>query len=560
MFEPGDVIDRNYGVIERLAMGGAGVTYLVRALDDAGEPSGPKIALKMLFTARDHGAYLRRLSTEAQILQELQHPNIVQYLGFVHRTGQSPYLLTQFEEGGSLLDHMRRVGKLGIRECASVGRQVCWALEKGHAQGIIHRDLKPENLLLEAITEKGSTPTVRVADFGIAKVSGSLSSGLTRAGAFVGTPQYAAPEQFVGDPASDKADIYALGAVMMFLLTARPLVADAHTLASEDVYTRLLDALPPQIQLDGESPDDVERFNQVLARAMAISPDERCSVGELDRMLAALLDNRDPTAPVMSLSTDNPTSSIPLTVFSDDGGGRTAGGLDMPVLAASPTPTARDIVEPDDDRQDEPLSAPSEPDATPPPPVGDSTGTLPLLFFLAGTVLAALVGLGIMFWPASETAHQEDPLADVLAEPISEAPEKEVPVVAALEEEVSEEPVPTPPPEVKEEPPRQAPVRPAPAPERVLDAVANPEKGATARRAADRAFRRNAQVIRRNCPDAVGQTIEVEAVVGRDGRIQSARPVNRTRPAFKCVADNMLRVKSGSRLTIATKVRLDVRP
>ena len=97
----GDVIDRNYEVIERLAFGGAGVTYLVRALDDQGHMSGPKMALKLLLASRDHGAYLRRLSTEAQILQELHHPNIVEYLGFVHRTGHSPYLLTAFEEGGN---------------------------------------------------------------------------------------------------------------------------------------------------------------------------------------------------------------------------------------------------------------------------------------------------------------------------------------------------------------------------------------------------------------------------------------------------------------------------
>ena len=59
------------------------------------------IALKLLFANRDSGAYLRRLATEAQILQALHHPNIVEYLGFVHRTGQSPYLLTQLRRAGA---------------------------------------------------------------------------------------------------------------------------------------------------------------------------------------------------------------------------------------------------------------------------------------------------------------------------------------------------------------------------------------------------------------------------------------------------------------------------
>ncbi len=196
MYGPGDMIDRTYRVSRRLAMGGAGVTYLVRSVGDDGNESGPQIALKLLFARRDSGAYLRRLATEAQIIQELHHPNIVEYLGFVHRTGQSPYLLTRFEEGGSLLDHMKRVGTMGVREAAAVGRQVCMALEKGHMQGITHRDLKPENLLLCENTPKGGVPNIRVADFGIAKVTGSIGAGLTRMGAFVGTPQYAAPEQY----------------------------------------------------------------------------------------------------------------------------------------------------------------------------------------------------------------------------------------------------------------------------------------------------------------------------------------------------------------------------
>jgi serine/threonine protein kinase len=557
MFEPGDVIDRNYQVVERLAMGGAGVTYLVRALDDDEKPTGPKIALKLLFTARDHGAYLRRLSTEAQILQELQHPNIVQYLGFVHRTGKSPYLLTQFEEGGSLLDHMRRVGTLDIRDVASVGRQVCWALEKGHAQGIIHRDLKPENLLLETVTLKGAVPIIRVADFGIAKVSGSLASGLTRAGAFVGTPQYAAPEQFVGDPASDKADIYALGAVMVFMLTARPLVQDAHQLASEDVYTRLLDSLPPTIQGKNDTVEDNRRFNQILIRAMAINPDERCSVGELDRMLAALLEDRDPQAPVMTLSAEVPVASIPLSVFSDESGGLTVSGLVDQEIVGNPTPTIRDptieiatmssplVVKSPLSTKDSGREPPAQS-----PVVDRMSGVLGLKLFLVCTVLAALglCALGWMLYESSESpvVPVEEPTGE-LVEALSVQPVVEEPVAAAES-----------PPE--EEGASKEETRAPPVTQQVLDAVRNPSQGEDARRAAGRAFKRNAQTIRRNCPEAVGQRIEIETVVGISGRIQWARPLVRTRPEFKCVTDNMKRVQSGSRLKIATKVRLHVQP
>lgn len=288
MYQPGDVIDRTYRVSRRLALGGAGITYLVRALGDDDEETGPWIALKLLFANRDSGAYLRRLATEAQILQTLHDPHIVEYLGFVHRTGQSPYLLTRFEEGGSLIDHMRRVGTMGVRETAAVAHQICLALHKGHAQGIIHRDLKPENLLLRSETPKGAVPQIRVADFGIAKVEGGIGGAMTRTGAFVGTPQYAAPEQFMGAPASDKADVYSLGAVMVFLMTGRPLVPKAHTMAAEDVYAALEALMPPGIQRQSDSPEDCEAMNHILGACMAMDPGHRCSVAEAGRMLAAL--------------------------------------------------------------------------------------------------------------------------------------------------------------------------------------------------------------------------------------------------------------------------------
>lgn len=294
MYQPGEVIDRNYYVEKTLALGGAGVTYLVRGLDEAGQPVDPLIALKLLFASRDHGAYLQRLATEAQILQQLDHPHIVEYLGFVHRSGHSPYLMTGFEHGGSLLDHMRRVGTLSIKAAASIGRQVCWALEKGHSRHIIHRDLKPENMLLTAVSGKGEDVHVRVADFGIAKVQGSLGSGLTRSGAFVGTPQYAAPEQFIGTPATGAADVYSLGAVLVFLMTARPVIKKAHLAAPEDIYLQLQDRLPATVQRNKDPEDDNRRMNTILAQVMQFDPELRCSVEQLDRMLEALLEDRDP--------------------------------------------------------------------------------------------------------------------------------------------------------------------------------------------------------------------------------------------------------------------------
>ncbi|MEC8425757.1 MAG: serine/threonine-protein kinase, partial [Myxococcota bacterium] len=211
IYSAGEVFDRTYRIHRMLAVGGAGVTYIARELDADEMETGPRLALKILLAARDQGPYVRRLATEAQIIQELDHPNIVQYLGFVHRSGHSPYLITRFEAGGSLLDHMQRVGTLSVKQAAVIGRQICRALEKGHERGIVHRDLKPENVLLSEPVAANEEPVIRVADFGIAKVTGSLGSGITRIGTFVGTPNYAAPEQFVGGAVSEMADVYSVG-------------------------------------------------------------------------------------------------------------------------------------------------------------------------------------------------------------------------------------------------------------------------------------------------------------------------------------------------------------
>src|SRR5688500_6240776 len=112
LLAPGDLLDRHYHIVRALAVGGAGITYLAREIDRHGNAVPPDLAVKLLYTQRASGPFLRRLSNEAQILQELSHPHIVQCRGFVHRVGQEPYLVTLFEHGGSLAGHVEDVGRL----------------------------------------------------------------------------------------------------------------------------------------------------------------------------------------------------------------------------------------------------------------------------------------------------------------------------------------------------------------------------------------------------------------------------------------------------------------
>src|SRR5688572_28776308 len=169
VLDTGDVLDRRYQVERCLAVGGAGLTYLARELDTNDQPIGPRVAIKVLYNARASGPFLRRLSTEAQILQELAHDNIVELRGFVHRAGQEPYLVTRFEEGGSLAQHVERVGHLSARVSAAILRQILVGLDVAHQRGVVHRDLKPDKVLLSEETAGDVVPRIRVADFGIAK-------------------------------------------------------------------------------------------------------------------------------------------------------------------------------------------------------------------------------------------------------------------------------------------------------------------------------------------------------------------------------------------------------
>jgi serine/threonine-protein kinase len=292
LLEDGAVIDRTYRVHRRLAIGGAGVTYLGREVGEGEAEVGPLLALKVLYQQRDQGPYLRRLATEAQILQGLNHPQIVECRGFVQRAGHSPYLVTRFEAGGSLLDHIRRVGILPPRAAAGVAMQVCDALAVSHRQGVIHRDLQPENVLLEAEVPRTTVPNIRVADFGIAKVFGGVGDRLTRVGAFIGTPQYAAPEQFDGMAPEPATDVYAVGALLYFCLTARPVADFMSELDIEDQREHLVRHLPPVVK-NVESPE-VPWINETLAAAMTPDPGDRLAIDVMAERLHKIALGEDP--------------------------------------------------------------------------------------------------------------------------------------------------------------------------------------------------------------------------------------------------------------------------
>lgn len=277
----GQLLDRHYRIEKALAVGGAGITYLAQEVDAEGKPHPPDLAIKLLYRARATGQFLSRLANEARILQELDHPHIVRCLGFVHRAGQEPYLVTFFERGGSLADHVSAHGPLRPEVAGQILKQILKALDVAHQREVVHRDLKPDNVLLEHKVGPDEIPHVRVADFGIAKVTGGVSSKLTRVGAFLGTPEYAAPEQFEGSTPSSATDVFAAGALFYFLLVGRPPFEFSQRHDIEQSYTEMLDQLPIQLPSGSTETGTRDWAQMVLDGCMVAAPEGRARIKDL---------------------------------------------------------------------------------------------------------------------------------------------------------------------------------------------------------------------------------------------------------------------------------------
>jgi serine/threonine-protein kinase len=209
-FLPGERFGE-YTILEPLGRGGMAAVYKA-------ERHGEVCALKRPLPAfLDEQEFLERFLREAELGRSLHHPNIVRILerGAV---GGIPYFTMELVTGETLQQHLRRAVP-EPRAAAAIVVQVAEALDYAHLKGVVHRDLKPSNI---AVLEDG---TVRVMDVGIARAR--RFAGLTVTGAFLGSPEYVAPEIIDGRGADARSDLYSLGVVLYEALTGRrPFAAD----------------------------------------------------------------------------------------------------------------------------------------------------------------------------------------------------------------------------------------------------------------------------------------------------------------------------------------------
>jgi serine/threonine protein kinase len=206
----GQLISGRYRLQTVLGRGGMATVW--RGVD---ERLGRSVAVKLLDKADTADpAMLQRFDREARTAGSLTHPNIVAVYD-VGRDNGVPYLVMELIDGTSLATLLAG-GPLPVDKAVDVARQICDALAVAHAQGVVHRDIKPANILLT------TTGTVKVCDFGIARLIHQHQTDLTAPHTAIGTSGYMAPEQASGAVVDARADLYALGCVLYAMLTGHP--------------------------------------------------------------------------------------------------------------------------------------------------------------------------------------------------------------------------------------------------------------------------------------------------------------------------------------------------
>lgn len=208
----GTIIGQRYEIISEIAHGGMGAVYKAKHLHMA-----KLVAIKVLRDEQLASSGLKRFELEAQAASSLNHPNltVVHDFGFTDR--HRPYLVMDFVDGQTLDAAIKRDGPLTSEQALPIFKQICEGLAYAHAKGIVHRDLKPSNIILADTAcgaGAGSTPTVRIVDFGIAKLTEHEGQNLTQTGEICGSPYYMSPEQSLGQKIDARSDIYSLGCLM----------------------------------------------------------------------------------------------------------------------------------------------------------------------------------------------------------------------------------------------------------------------------------------------------------------------------------------------------------
>jgi serine/threonine protein kinase len=275
-----------YKDLTLLGAGGMGAVY--RAYDPSLDRT---VALKLVLLSPGHSEhnpeYLVRFEREAKAIARLSHPNIVQVYDFGRDEAGNPYFVMELVRGKPLSSVSKERGPLPQNEVAELIRQSAIGLQAAHDVGIIHRDVKPHNMLVD---ERGG---VKLVDFGVARVAGGVSEGMTATNEALGTLHYMAPEVLSGKSIDARADIYSLGLVMFHLLTGHPPFQ-----ADSAVGVAMKQISEPLPDISKEIPGLAGNLRSLLERMTQKERDARVpTCAEVARLCEAALVQLDATAP-----------------------------------------------------------------------------------------------------------------------------------------------------------------------------------------------------------------------------------------------------------------------
>jgi serine/threonine protein kinase len=251
-----------YRVEEIAGRGGMAVVYRATQLS-----LDRRVALKLI--APEHAReplFRERFLRESRLAAAVEHPNVLP----VYEAGEDDGLLfiaMRFVDGFDLGAVLSRVGPLERADAVRIIAQIGGALDAAHQAGLVHRDVKPANILMTDDLQHAY-----LTDFGIARAADGAGS-LTAAGMFVGTPDYAAPEQIADAVIDGRADVYALGCILFHALTGRPPFGRSGVLATLNAH---VNDPPPRVSA---LVPDLSAFDSVIQHALEKQPDARTPTG-----------------------------------------------------------------------------------------------------------------------------------------------------------------------------------------------------------------------------------------------------------------------------------------
>jgi serine/threonine protein kinase len=242
---------------DQLGQGGMGVVYSARH-----EETDRMVAIKILPGHIFSEDLIERFKREGQIAASISHPRST----FIYEAGEHDgqlYIAMELMGGGTLKDVVREEGPLPVNRAVDFILDMIDGLRAAHRVGVIHRDLKPSNCFVD---EDGR---VKIGDYGLSKSVIADTAGLTQTGAFMGTPQFAAPEQIKSSELDERTDIYAIGCTLFYLLTGQPPFAGN---AAQVIASIASDRAPRLVTLDKTIPRELDR---VVSQTLEKDPDKR---------------------------------------------------------------------------------------------------------------------------------------------------------------------------------------------------------------------------------------------------------------------------------------------